>query len=261
MSTYVIGDVHGNYKGLLQAIERSPLKEGDTLIFLGDLIDGHSDSFEVIEYIIDLYSKYDVVLIKGNHEIPFIKWIHTGVNEWNWKNGQIETAISYMNNLLKDGSKYEQTNNGYKVALNPGDIPKHHKKLFNSQINYYIDEHNNLFIHGGFNRYFKLKEQMDYVYYWDRDLWKQALSFKAMTKTPGYKEYKFKMVDNFKEIFIGHTSTEFWGQDTPMNAANIWNLDTGGGWFGRITIMNIDTKEYWQSNRALDLYPSFTGKK
>ena len=31
-----------------------------------------------------------------------------------------------------------------------------------------------------------------------------------------------------------------------MNAANIWNLDTGGGWYGFISIMDVDTKEVWQ---------------
>jgi hypothetical protein len=35
---------------------------------------------------------------------------------------------------------------------------------------------------------------------------------------------------------------------TPMKAANIWNIDTGSGkWdYGKLTIMNIETLEYWQ---------------
>jgi serine/threonine protein phosphatase 1 len=45
-----------------------------------------------------------------------------------------------------------------------------------------------------------------------------------------------------------------------MNAA-IWNLDTGAGWFGKMTIMDVKTKGFWQSDIALDLYPEFKGRK
>ena len=39
--TLVIGDVHGNHRGLLQCLERSGFdKENDTLISLGDVADG-----------------------------------------------------------------------------------------------------------------------------------------------------------------------------------------------------------------------------
>ncbi|ULT39931.1 hypothetical protein KRR40_34415 [Niabella defluvii] len=41
----------------------------------------------------------------------------------------------------------------------------------------------------------------------------------------------------------------------PLNAFNIWNLDTGAGSSGRLTIMDVDTKEYWQSDPLNELYP------
>jgi len=35
----------------------------------------------------------------------------------------------------------------------------------------------------------------------------------------------------------------------------VWDLDTGAGWSGKLTIMmDIDTKEYWQSELSKDLY-------
>ena len=49
-----IGDVHGAHKALLQIIEKIELREDDTLIFLGDLVDGWSGSYDVIEYLIGL---------------------------------------------------------------------------------------------------------------------------------------------------------------------------------------------------------------
>jgi serine/threonine protein phosphatase 1 len=45
-----------------------------------------------------------------------------------------------------------------------------------------------------------------------------------------------------------------WKTDQPMKAANIWNLDTGGGWGGRVTLMELATKQYWQSDPVRELY-------
>lgn len=259
--TYAIGDVHGNYKALQQVIERAPLIKGDRIIFLGDLIDGHSQSYEVIELIMSLYKDYEVILIKGNHDVVFKSWLDTGLNEWSWRQGQLATIQSYMENLGMDPNDFVSKMTGYIVKANPGDIPISHHNLFSKQITYFIDENNNLFIHGGFNRHSPLKGQYEYTLYWDRDLWAQALSFNSMNKTALNSEIKFRIKDNFKNIFIGHTSTVFWNTDKPMQAANIWNLDTGAGWFNKLTIMDVDSFEYWQSDLATDLYPNFKGRK
>jgi len=37
-------------------------------------------------------------------------------------------------------------------------------------------------------------------------------------------------------------------------------MDTGAGWNGRLTIMNTDTKEYFQSDKVNDLYPNERGR-
>ena len=45
-----------------------------------------------------------------------------------------------------------------------------------------------------------------------------------------------------------------------MNRCNVWNLDTGGGWLGKLTIMDIDTKQFWQSDFVYELYPEEKGR-
>lgn len=62
------------------------------------------------------------------------------------------------------------------------------------------------------------------------------------------------MVTQFKTIFIGHTNTLNWETDQPMTALNVINMDTGAGSNGKLTIMNIDTKEIWQSDPLNALY-------
>jgi serine/threonine protein phosphatase 1 len=39
-NTFVIGDIHGGLAALKQVLERAPVKPADTLIFLGDYVDG-----------------------------------------------------------------------------------------------------------------------------------------------------------------------------------------------------------------------------
>jgi serine/threonine protein phosphatase 1 len=40
----------------------------------------------------------------------------------------------------------------------------------------------------------------------------------------------------------------------------VWNIDTGAGWSGKLTIMNVDTKEYWQSDLISELYKNTPDK-
>jgi len=257
--TLVIGDIHGNYKGFRQALERCNFNnDRDTLISLGDVVDGHNESFEVVE---ELLRIKNLIPIKGNHDDWFNTWIQTGDNPSNWQQGQKATGMSYLAHSRPEQPWFEFNfdKTGFDISIKPNDIPDNHIEFFANQLPYYIDKDNNLFVHGGFNRHYPLKEQGD-ILWWDRDLWSQALSYKGMSAVEGIKHPKFKMVDEFNEIFIGHTSTQFWGEDKPMNAANIWNLDTGGGWNGRVTIMDIDTKEFWQSDLGKELYPEFKGR-
>ena len=61
----------------------------------------------------------------------------------------------------------------------------------------------------------------------------------------------------FSEIYIGHTPTTKLNTNKPMSAFNIHNLDTGSGNSGRLTIMDVDTKAFWQSDLTSDLYKGF----
>ena len=50
----VIGDIHGGLKALVQVLERANVSKNDTLIFLGDFVDGWSDSPAVLDFLISL---------------------------------------------------------------------------------------------------------------------------------------------------------------------------------------------------------------
>jgi serine/threonine protein phosphatase 1 len=64
----------------------------------------------------------------------------------------------------------------------------------------------------------------------------------------------------FKEIYIGHTPTTRINKTEPVNLANVWNIDTGAAFKGPISILDIDTKNYWQSDPVYKLYPNESGR-
>lgn len=64
----------------------------------------------------------------------------------------------------------------------------------------------------------------------------------------------------YKEIFIGHTPTLHLGIKEPVNKANVLNLDTGAAFTGSLTIMDVESKEFWQSDSLPFLYPNERGR-
>jgi len=107
---WAISDIHGR-NDLLQLLmkkletdEKLDLNE-DKLVFLGDYIDRGPDSFEVLVYVRDLFSKYpdNVVILGGNHEKLAIDACVRGMNYddvYLWSiNGGDRTRDSIENNL------------------------------------------------------------------------------------------------------------------------------------------------------------------
>jgi len=238
-----MGDIHGAYQALTECLQRSGFDYlEDTLIQLGDIADSGDRVYECVE---ELLRIRNLIAVRGNHDEWFLQFIESGYHPQAWLGGGQGTAVSYLRRIGKE-ELILYTPNGYFTALNPGDIPETHKRFFRGQHLYHIDDDNNCFVHAGFDRHQPFKGQTPEVYYWNRDLWVQAMSWEAHNQRQQQKG-KFQMITPFREIFIGHTSTINWATDKPMHAANIYNIDTGASHSGRLTIMDVATKEFWQS--------------
>ncbi len=62
----VLGDLHGNFKALKQVFKRAKFDyKKDELIIIGDVVDGYSYSYEVVEELIKVKNK---TLVLGNHD-------------------------------------------------------------------------------------------------------------------------------------------------------------------------------------------------
>jgi serine/threonine protein phosphatase 1 len=64
----------------------------------------------------------------------------------------------------------------------------------------------------------------------------------------------------YNEIYIGHTPTLHYDIEIPMQGCNVWNIDTGAGFHGKLTMLNVNTKAFYQSEFLQKLYPDEKGR-
>ena len=134
-----------------------------------------------------------------------------------------------------------------------------HIAFLQSLENYYLDQENRLFLHAGFTNMNGVHhEYFPKLYYWDRTLWETAL---ALDKTLKADDLSFpKRFTLYKEIYIGHTPVTQIGKTVPVQRSVVWNIDTGAAFKGPLTILDVDTKEFWQSEPLSELYPNEKGR-
>lgn len=233
--TFALGDPHGAHKAILQCFERAGFnKEEDELIVLGDVADGWH---EVRECFDELLSCKNLIFILGNHDKWLLDWFEYDEQPYIWvSQGGNNSMISYKNDHMN--------------------APQSHKDLLKNANIMYLDEENRLFVHGGINIDLPFEKQKPEFVMWDRDLLQRA--YKKQMRAPDKTDLK---VTEYKEVFIGHTTTQLYHNAVdPLHFCELWNLDTGGGWSGKLTIMDVNTKEYWQSDFVHTLYPNVKGR-
>jgi serine/threonine protein phosphatase 1 len=69
MSTYVMSDLHGEYRKFLAMLAKIDFSEEDTLYVLGDVIDRGE---EPIALLTDLSQRSNVIPLVGNHEVMML---------------------------------------------------------------------------------------------------------------------------------------------------------------------------------------------
>lgn len=237
---FVIGDIHGAYEALRQCLGRAEFDPGtDRLICLGDVCDRRP---EVKRCVDELLRIKDLVFILGNHDRWTLEWM-----------AHPKKGISLQQAWLDQGGADT-------VASYSEGIPSSHLELFQSAKLYHL-EGNRLFVHGGIDPLVPLDQQDADEFLWNRTLVLSALAEKD-------QQTRFTQ---FEEIFVGHTPTINiprlavrsakishnhpggllrHAPDIPLRLCNIWMMDTGAGWpGGRLSMMNIDTGEIFQSDR------------
>jgi serine/threonine protein phosphatase 1 len=204
--TYVIGDIHGRLKALNEVLNKAGFRNNfDRLITLGDIVDGGINTKSVIERLLQIKDRIDV---RGNHETWALNWMKTGEELPIWTHqGGYATMRSY--------------------DFDWKSVPSSHIMFLESQVPYYIDDKNRIFVHGGFNPLVPIENQTTEFITWDRTLIKYA------------QEH---FIQRYNHVYIGHTTTQIirHGVVHPLTFHNMTMMDTGGGWNGRLSMIDVD---------------------
>ena len=257
--TLFFTDIHGNYRGLMQALERAKYDPAtDKLICGGDIVDGGPDSVKCVQFV---YNNVDDYLL-GNHDNWFFNWIHrNGTHE---KDGAPEWIKQGGLATVRDVQKVENHTEFYHIA-----------RQLSHRAQLYIIRNNVFFSHAGFNPRFAYDEQpVNEEYYWNRSLAKTAFRLnkygaeKAAKFVDSSEELVFCFMANtklFDRIFIGHSQVTLVDKDASLKSPAIWgnviNCDTGAGHKGYVTVTDVDSLETWRSNNVFNLYGYRFGEK
>lgn len=226
--TFAISDIHGCLAQFKSLIEKLKLKPEDTLILMGDYIDRGLDSKGVLDYIIQLKSKYNVIVLLGNHD-AMMREVFRGetdeAREWAkvvWmNNGGRSTLQSY--NLYIDVLWSEET---------PEELEEHLDFIEEMPLYYTTDTH--IFVHSTPDPTKDLEDLSERELVWRRP--------SAEDKSGFYKHKSGKFV------VCGHTAQE---TGTPtLLSDHLAMIDTGCFFTGTLTAMEIQDNQEFKFHSA-----------
>lgn len=223
--TFVMGDIHGACRALQQCLQRSGFDyEKDHLIALGDVCDGWPETRQAIE---ELMRVKNLTYILGNHDFWTLEWMRYDHADDVWLDQGGEATV----NSFKETS-FEK-----------------HQAFLEAASPYFIDE-NKLFVHAGIDPSQPVHQQSLQVFLWDRSLSRIALEY--------FYQNIHRQHTSYDEVYIGHTPVPF---PKPIQSGEIWLMDTGAGWSGVLSIMDIHSKEVFTSDPVPLLYPGIEGRR
>ncbi|MCB0378631.1 MAG: serine/threonine protein phosphatase, partial [Bdellovibrionales bacterium] len=205
-----IGDIHGCADELESLIEQLPIDDNTHLVFLGDYVDRGPNSKKVIQMVIDLKKRCDVIALKGNHEAMMLDFLKD------------PSSVSAGLFILNGGSA---TLASYSTGSEKFHIPDDHLEFLES-LKFYHETDDYFFVHAGvpdvpLNKIDIKKHSLDLI--WIRS------AFHTST-------FQWDKV-----IVHGHTVVE----QVEMLENRI-NLDTGCVFQGRLSALDLSDRQLYQ---------------
>jgi serine/threonine protein phosphatase 1 len=218
---FCVGDIHGKLTALNEVLDISGFdNDKDQLITMGDIVDGGEHTKGVVDRLLEIKNRID---IRRNHCQWFMGWMDS------------DPRIIYVNYIWQNQGGYA-TQRSYDYDVQ--NIPESHKDFFRNQVIYYIDKENRIFVHGGFDPNIPIEKQDPNFIMWDRDLIKYA---------------RAQVIKGYSKVFVGHTTVQFYSKNEiakPKIFNNLIMTDCGGGWNGRLALINVENpEEYYTSKK------------
>jgi serine/threonine protein phosphatase 1 len=222
--TIAIGDVHGCSRALeaLLAVIRS--RPEDVIVTLGDYINRGPDSRGVLDRLIALERRCNLVPLLGNHDQQLL--------------AALAAEPGAMFDLLDMGGRATLASYGAPgdrvTAADLARIPAEHVAFLERGRDYYeTDTH--IFVHAQYDPDLPMEDQPSYILRWE--------SLRDSTPGPHISG---------KRVIVGHTSQK---TGEILDLGHLVCIDTycyGGGW---LTALDIHTDEVWQADREGRLRP------
>jgi serine/threonine protein phosphatase 1 len=207
-----IGDIHGCANALRKVVELIEPQPTDTLIPLGDAVDRGPDSRQVIDELLQLRDKCQLVPLLGNHEEMMLTYLDGKLQADNWLQfGGAATLKSYGNSKGKGGA-----------------IPDEHVDFIRSWGDYF-ETISHFFAHACYEPDRPLNQQ-----HWQTMRWQ---SLKLGVPEPHVSG---------KTAVVGHTSLK---DGEIIDLGYLVCIDTycwGGRW---LTALDAKTGQVWQVDR------------
>ena len=238
MRKLIIGDIHGMYDKMLEALECASYDpEKDELYSVGDLCDRGSNPVEVIDYI---YSLPNCHLILGNHDLFLLEYLSGNISDdsykvWTRYNGGVPTV-----------EKIEKQPEAWKRKVC--------NRLLHTPFATMAGDY--IVVHGGIS---------DIAQDWPIASYVDITPEETCVGTLGYEDYAMELTwerDSIKaalrdkehspcnidnRVFVGHTVLKSFKPFITDDRKFI-DIDTGSYLDeGAVTVMDMDSLEYWQS--------------
>lgn len=226
-----IADIHGGYKALKQVFEMAKVDyQNDKLICLGDTCDAWPQIKECFQ---ELFKFKELVYIIGNHDEWARHYYTTGQELLGWYKQGGKATLEAFDDKMPDDILF----------------------LLNNAPAYHIED-NMVFVHGGFDTSYPIEEQDRDSLMWDRNMIYKANHKMAMHQKHGHPA----KISQYDKIFVGHTPTLIYHHTEPIVNCELYMIDTGASYDGPLTLIDVDTDEYWQSDPVNSFYPGIESR-
>lgn len=205
--TLAIGDVHGHCDALKALIDFVELAEGDTVVTLGDYVNRGPDSRGVMETLLALQKKVNLISLMGNHENMTLQAAQ------NW--GAFEAWRDCGGNA---------TLRSYGIQSMDA-FPETHLEFMRTCRRFY-ETQKHILLHANFDPSLPMEEQFDGDLLWQH-----------MIKAPG------RHISG-KTIICGHTPQK---SGRPSNYGSAVCIDTDVNRAGWLTCLEPATGRFWQA--------------
>lgn len=149
MRLFAIGDIHGCSTALKTLVSELQFQAGDTVITLGDYVDRGPDSCAVLELLIELSTRINLVPLLGNHELMMLHARHNRSMLWSWISHGGDATLKAYN------------------ATTWNEIPEHHWHFLEHCLPYHQTA-TDFFVHANADPNLQLDEQSEHQLFWER---------------------------------------------------------------------------------------------